>query len=175
MISLKYNLVRLSWLSLLLLLGACAQQQPLPSQMPRLSLPVQLHVERHGQGETDHWLLVIQQEGAALRWSMLNPLGVPLARQLLLDGRWQADGLLPPNAEARTLFAALLFALSPAEQLEELYADSAWTLHQNGRSLADDGSTWHVRYLEKGGFELDVGPTLTYRVAPIAPAGARQQ
>lgn len=174
MISLKRYLQCLSWLSLLLL-GACAQQQPLPSQTPRLSLPMQLHIERHEQGDTDHWLLVIQQEGVALRWSLFNPLGVPLARQLLLDGRWQADGLLPPNAEARALFAALLFALSPAEQLEELYAGQPWTLHQHSRSLADDASAWQVRYQENGGFELDVGPTLTYRVAPIAPAGARQQ
>jgi hypothetical protein len=140
MISLIYNLIRLSWLSLALLLGACAQQQPLPSQMPRLSLPVQLHVERHGQGETDHWLLVIQQEGAALRWSMLNPLGVPLARQLLLDGRWQADGLLPPNAEARTLFAALLFALSPAEQLEEQPSDEPAQVATPPRAQRQRGS-----------------------------------
>ena len=175
MISMKHKLSRLIWLPLLLLLDACAQQQPLPSQAPRLSLPMQLHIQRHEQGETDDWLLVIQQEGAALRWSLFNPLGVPLARQLLLDGRWQADGLLPPNAEARALFAALLFALSPAEQLDELYAGKPWALQQNGRSLADDTSAWHVRYEKNGGFELDVEPTLTYRVAPIAPAGARQQ
>ncbi len=174
MSALKHCLPRLTWLSLLLLLGACAQQQPLPSQTPLLSLPMQLHVQRHEHGSTDNWLLVIQQEGAALRWSLFNPLGVPLARQLLLDGSWQADGLLPPNAEARALFAALLFALSPAEQLDELYAGQPWTLQGSSRSLADGTSAWHVRYQDNGGFELDVGPTLTYGVAPIAPAGARQ-
>jgi len=175
MISLKYNLVRLPWLSLLLLLGACAQQQPLPSQTPRLSLPMQLHVQRHAQGAPADWLLVIQQEDAALRWSLFSPLGVPLARQLLLDGRWQADGLLPPNAEARTLFAALLFALSPAEQLDELYPRMRWTQREGSRSLNDETSAWHVRYLESGRFELDVGPTLTYRVAPLVSAGARHR
>lgn len=172
---LKRCLPCLTWLSLLLLLGACAQQQPLPSQTPRLSLPMQLHIQRHEPAATDDWLLVIQQEGKALRWSLFNPLGMPLARQLLLDGRWQADGLLPPNAEARVLFAALLFALSPSEQLDELYAGKPWTSQRSRRSLVDGSSAWHVRYQEKGGFELDVGPTLTYRVAPIAPAGARQR
>jgi hypothetical protein len=175
MIALKTDLLSLSWASLLLLLGACAQEPPLPSQTPRLMLPMQLHVQRHQQGQMDDWLLVIQQEEAALRWSLLTPLGVPLARQLLRDGRWQADGLLPPNAEARTLFAALLFALSPAEQLDTLYAGRSWTLRRHSRSLAQDTASWQVRYLDNGRFELDVGPTLTYRVAPIAPPGPPQR
>ena len=59
------------------------------------------------------WVLVIQQEGPALRWSMMDLLGIPQARQKLLGNDWQADGLLPPNPEARELFAALLFALTP--------------------------------------------------------------
>ncbi|AHL74043.1 hypothetical protein CH92_02570 [Stutzerimonas stutzeri] len=166
---------RLVWLTLLLMLGACAQQPPLPTQTPRLALPMQLHIQRRSADETRDWLLVIQQEGVALRWSLLDPLGVPLARQLLRDGRWLADGLLPPNPEARELFAALLFALSPAEQLEEFYVDARWTQQPGGRSLTADASSWHVRYRENGRFELDVGPTLTYGVAPIAPAGAHQR
>ncbi len=176
MMALTRHVPRLAWLSLLLWLSACAQHLPLPAQTPRLALPMQLLIQRRSQDETRDWLLVIQQEGAALRWSLLNPLGVPLARQLLLDGRWQADGLLPPNAEARELFAALLFALSPADQLDELYADTAWTQQQGGRSLTDNASSaWQVRFLENGRFELDVGPTLTYGVAPIATAGARHR
>ncbi|WP_407294764.1 hypothetical protein [Stutzerimonas zhaodongensis] len=171
----KHHLPHLAWLSILLLLGACAHRQPLPDQTPQLSLPMQLHVERHEKDATDDWLLVIQQEGSGLRWSLFNPLGVPLARQLLLDGRWQADGLLPPNAEARALFAALLFALSPAEQLDEIYVGRPWSVRQNSRSMADDVSAWHVHYMDNGSFELDVGPRLTYRVAPIVPAGARPE
>ena len=169
------HIPHLVWLSLLLMLGACAQQLPLPAHTPQLALPMQLHIQRQSADQTRDWLLVIQQEGAALRWSLLDPLGVPLARQLLRDGRWQADGLLPPNPEARELFAALLFALSPAEQLDELYADARWTQQPDGRSLTADASAWQVRYRENGRFELDVGPALTYGVAPIATAGARQQ
>lgn len=175
MIALKHQISRLLWLPLLLLLGACAQPMPLPTQAPQLALPMQLHIQRHEHGETRDWLLVIQQEGEALRWSLLDPLGVPLARQLLLDGRWQADGLLPPSAEARELFAALLFALSPADQLSDLYADTPWMQQQDRRSLTGDASAWHVRYQENGRFELDVGPTLTYGVAPIATAGAHHR
>ena len=164
----------LIWLSLALLLGACARHAPLPTQTPRLDLPLQLQIERRSQDDVRTWLLVIQQEGAALRWSLFDPLGVPLARQLLIDGRWRADGLLPPNAEARELFAALLFALAPADQLSELYPDVRWSQQQ--RSLARDTSAWHVRYRQNDRFDLDVGPALTYGVAPIATAtGARQK
>lgn len=176
MIALTRHTPRLAWLSLLLWLSACAGHLPLPEQTPRLALPMQLHIQRHHQGEARDWLLVIQQEGAALRWSLLDPLGIPLARQRLLDNRWLADGLLPPNAEARELFAALLFALSPADQLPELYAGMPWSQQPDGRSMTSPAASgWHVRYLENGRFELDVGPTLTYGVAPIARVGARQQ
>lgn len=161
----------LVWLPLLLLLAACAQRLPLPTQTPQLKLPLQLHIQRHSLGESRDWLLVIQQEGDALRWSLLDPLGIPLARQLLRDGQWHADGLLPPNAEARELFAALLFALTPAEQLSTLYAGKQWSQLKDERTMLHDASSpWRVRYRQNSRFELDVGPALTYRVAPIAAA-----
>jgi hypothetical protein len=40
---------------------------------------------------------VIQREGPGIRWSMMDLLGIPQARQKLVDGTWHADGLLPPN------------------------------------------------------------------------------
>jgi hypothetical protein len=171
----KRYALHLTSLWLTLLLAACAQNAPLPTQPPRLALPMQLHIQRESAEQTQDWLLIIQQQDDALRWSLLDPLGVPLARQLLLDGRWQADGLLPPNPEARALFAALLFALSPADQLAELYAGKSWSQLDSSRALTAEGSAWQVRYLEKSRFELDVRPELTYRVAPIAPAGARHK
>ena len=102
------------WTCLLLLLTGCSTL-PLPRQTPTLALPMQLHVQRQQADQRQDWLLVIQQEDAGLRWSLMDPLGIPLARQLLKDNRWHADGLLPPNPEARELFAALLFALTPAD------------------------------------------------------------
>ena len=97
---------------LTLLLGACAGQTPVPASSPELTtgLPISLQIERTQNSEQRDWLLVIQAEGQTLRWSLFDPLGVPLARQLLEHGEWHNDGLLPPNAEARELFAALLFA-----------------------------------------------------------------
>lgn len=158
----------LAWLALLLLLSGCASQLPLPSEQPRLQLPLQLHIQARNASGSHDQLLVIQQEQQALRWTLLTPLGVPVARQLLNDGRWQADGLLPPNAQARELFAALLFALTPDEQLDRLYAGQRWSRQQHARRLEAGGSaSWHVRYRQDGSFQLDVGPRLTYGVAPL--------
>lgn len=110
---------RLALLTLLALLAACASRAPLPAHTPDLGLPLQLHIER--LDEPAQWLLVIQAEGSALRWSLFDPLGVPLARQRLEDGTWQSEGLLPPNPQARELFAALLFALTPDAELAAAY------------------------------------------------------
>ncbi|NAS62374.1 hypothetical protein CVE36_12340, partial [Pseudomonas syringae pv. actinidiae] len=96
-----------------LLLGGCAAQAPIPTTAPTLNLPMQLHIERRQTDQHQDWVLVIQHENAGLRWSMMDPLGIPQARQLLINGQWQADGLLPPNPEARELFAALMFAMTP--------------------------------------------------------------
>lgn len=163
------------WLPLLtVLLSGCAQRLPLPSEQPGLPLPLQLHIQERDGSRIQDRLLVIQQEGAALRWSLLSPLGVPLARQLLVDGRWQADGLLPPNAQARELFAALLFALTPADQLDRLYAAQELHVRDAERALVtSNGAHWRVRYTQPERFDLDVGATLSYGVAPLAaPDGA---
>lgn len=163
------------WLPLLtVLLSGCAQRLPLPSEQPRLPLPLQLHIQERDGSRTQDRLLVIQQEGPALRWSLLSPLGVPLARQLLVDGRWQADGLLPPNAQARELFAALLFALTPADQLDRLYAAQELHVRDAERELVtSNGAHWRVRYTQPERFDLDVGAALSYGVAPLAaPDGA---
>jgi hypothetical protein len=154
-------------------LAGCARQTVLPDHNPALELPMQLHVTRRTPTEVSDWFLVIQQEGPTLRWSLLDPLGVPLSRQRLQDGRWHADGLLPPNAEAQELFAALLFALTPDDQLAQRYPGRAW--HQLGtrRTLqAGTRTIWQVRYGPGNHIDLDAGPALTYGVAPIdAPAG----
>ncbi|MDO9320266.1 MAG: hypothetical protein Q7U01_01380, partial [Pseudomonas sp.] len=107
-------MIRVWLLGLCLLLGACGVRTPVPQTVPQLSaqLPLTLLIQRQQAGERQDWLLVLQAEGPSLRWSLLDPLGVPLARQLLTTGEWHNDGLLPPNPEARELFAALLFALS---------------------------------------------------------------
>ena len=147
---------------LCLLLTACAARPPLPAQLPTLALPTQLHVEREQDGQRQDWLLVIQREGTRLRWSLLDLLGIPQARQLLDGDQWQADGLLPPNPAARELFAAVLFAMTPAEQLAPLYPQATQgDLH---RALGD---RWQVVYRPDGTFTLNLGQGLRYEVSPL--------
>ncbi|AKJ97598.1 hypothetical protein V3H56_02190 [Pseudomonas sp. MS646] len=146
----------------LLLLGACASRVPLPEQTPTLALPMQLHIERQLAGQRLDWLLVIQRESTGIRWSMMDPLGIPVARQRLVDGAWQADGLLPPNAEARELFAALLFALTPAAELAGNYPSA----RQQGAQRSLD-PRWQVRYQQPQAFDLSLPQGLHYRITPL--------
>jgi len=89
-------------------------------------------------------------------------LGIPQARQKLIDGQWQADGLLPPDPEARALFAALLFALTPENELSVNYPQ-AWQ-HGAQRSLPEH---WDVRYSRPLNFELKLPKGPTYQVTPL--------
>ena len=154
-------MMRLVWLSLLLLAG-CARQAPLPEGLPTLALPQQWHVQRELAAEQQDWLLIVQQEGTALRWSMMDPLGIPQARQRLVDGQWQADGLLPPNAEARELFAALLFALTPDRELAARYPAAS----RQGAQRRLEGR-WVVDYRSPRVFTLSLAQGLRYHITPL--------
>ncbi|VVO67040.1 hypothetical protein PS874_00967 [Pseudomonas fluorescens] len=155
-------LMRLLLLGAVLLLSACASRAPLPEQTPNLTLPLQLHIQRLEAGQRQDWVLVIQREALGIRWSMMDLLGIPQARQKLVDGEWQSDGLLPPNPQARELFAALLFALTPKEELSGNYP-AAWQ-HGSQRSLP---SRWDVRYSQPMSFELNLPKGPTYQVTPL--------
>jgi len=146
----------------LLLLSGCASQSPLPTTAPTMQLPMQLHVVRNQAGQRLDWLLVIQREDAALRWSMMDPLGIPQARQRLVDGQWQADGLLPPNPQARELFAALMFAMTSDIELHGRYP----TAYRQGmqRRLED---RWLVEYQSANAFTLRLKDGLSYTVTPL--------
>ena len=152
------------FLALLLLMSGCTSL-PLPRQTPTLALPMQLHIQREQADQRQDWLLVIQQQNAALRWSLMDPLGIPLARQLLQDGRWHADGLLPPNPEARELFAALLFALTPKNELQANYPQA--NAEADLRFLAQ---RWQVQYQQPSVFRIDMKGDLHYRVSPLGAA-----
>lgn len=144
------------------LLSACTSHAPLPAQLPQLALPMQLHVQREQAGQRQDWWLVIQQEQHALRWSLLDLLGMPQARQLLVDGHWQADGLLPPNPQARELFAALLFALTADQALASAYPQAQQ--HGAQRTL---GQRWTVTYQAPDNFTLKLDAGLRYLVSPL--------
>jgi hypothetical protein len=145
-----------------LLLSACASA-PMPAHNPELALPLQLHVQRLQADQRQDWVLVIQNDGPGIRWSMMDLLGIPLARQILTDKTWKADGLLPPNPEARELFAALLFALTPKDQLAANYPD-AWQ-HGAQRSLPE---RWDIRYTQSTDFELRLAKGPSYAVTPLS-------
>lgn len=148
-----------------LLLGACAARTPVPQAAPALAfaLPLTLQIQREQADVRQDWLLVIQQEGPALRWSLLDPLGIPLARQLLEAGEWRGDGLLPPNTEARELFAALLFALARAEALHG-YPAGSW--HQDGANQRRLSPDWNIHY--QAPLDFTLGKTgLNYRIRAL--------
>ena len=156
-------MIRALLIGCLLLLSACASQPPLPATTPSLPLPLQLHVQRLADGQSQDWLLVVQREGGAIRWSMMDPLGIPQARQKLVDGQWQADGLLPPNPQARELFAALLFALASADDVRALYPDAqAMDLT---RTLPGH---WQIVYQSSEVFRVNIsGQPVSYRISPL--------
>lgn len=160
-------MIRAFLIACAVLLSACASQAPLPVSTPHLQLPMQLHVQRQQAGQRQDWLLVVQQEGSGLRWSLMDPLGIPLARQQLINGQWQADGLLPPNPEARELFAALLFALTPDNELNDNYPGS-----QRRGTQRIYAARWGVEYSSADSFKLVVligndGERLNYGISPL--------
>ena len=156
-------MTRFLLLGCLLLLSACASRAPLPEHLPNLTLPLQMHIQRLVADQRQDWVLVIQQEDAGLRWSMMDLLGIPQARQILIDDKWLSDGLLPPNPEARELFAALLFALTPRDELTGNYP-TAWQ-HGKQRSLP---KRWDVSYSQPMTFELNLPKGPRYQVTPLS-------
>jgi hypothetical protein len=155
--------LRFLLLTATLLLSACAGRAPLPEKTPDLPLPLQLHIQLLQPDDRLDWVLVVQREETAIRWSMMDLLGIPKARQKLIDKTWESDGFLPPNPQARELFAALLFALTPQDELAANYP-GAWQ-HGNQRSLPE---RWDIRYAQPQNFELKIAKGPTYQVTPLS-------
>ncbi|MGY6269629.1 DUF3261 domain-containing protein [Achromobacter denitrificans] len=161
----------------LLLLAGCAGAPPTPAAPAAFPLPRSLHVVRTEPGQpAQDAMLVVQREGGALRWSLFDPLGVPLARQILENGVWRNDGFARPNAQARSLFAALVFAWTPVDRLDAAYGAGAWR-----QDAAPDGGAarmlrgrgaprWTVRWAPGAPgdtFSISDAGDLTWRVAPL--------
>lgn len=136
----------------MIVLTACSTQLPLPMQEPVLQdvqLPLQLHVRYQEAGLSHDAIMVIQREAATLRFSLFDAMGVPQARQILHEGRWQADGLLPPHPQARQWFAGVLFALTDTAHVLQQYPHATVTAQQrtlaNGwRVLSPDFTHWQI-------------------------------
>lgn len=165
----------------LAVLAGCAGAPPLPAREAGLTLPRQLHVVQEAAGQPPlDTLLVVQREGAALRWSLFDPMGVPQARQMLEHGKWRNDGFLRPNGQARDLFAALLFAWTPPAELDAAYGATQWqaTLTHDGAAerklLTHDGARrtarWTVRWpqaTQPDVFSITDANGIVWRIAPL--------
>jgi len=136
----------------LLLLAGCASSVPVPQAdiaqnlgLPRRVLVTQIQPDA---AIYPQWQVVIQQQGAALRFLRFNLLGAPDVRQLLENGRWKNDGFIAPNAKARELFAALLFAFTDTADLPLSYQQACDTGNQ--RALNKNGQPhWTVVWQER--------------------------
>ncbi|WP_255444365.1 DUF3261 domain-containing protein [Achromobacter sp. LC458] len=164
-------------LAVLIGLAGCAGAPPLPARDAGFAVPRQLHVVQVAADQPSvDTMLVVQREGAALRWSLFDPMGVPQARQMLEGGHWRNDGFMRPNAQARDLFAALMFAWTPQAQLDAAYGTGAWRARQQDdgtavRSLLDRGAVrWTVRWAQPSQpdvFSITGADGVTWRVAPL--------
>ena len=137
---------------MLIVLTACSTRLPLPVQgsvLQDVQLPLQLHVRYHEAGLRHDAIMVIQREATTLRFSLFDAMGVPQARQILRDGGWHADGLLPPHPHARQWFAGVLFALTDTAHVPQQYPHATVTAQQrtlaNGwRVLSPDFTHWQI-------------------------------
>ncbi|MGE8619364.1 MAG: hypothetical protein ACN6O0_16190 [Achromobacter spanius] len=162
---------------LLAALAGCAGAPPLPARDAHFALPRQLHVVQSAAGQPAvDTMLVVQREGAALRWSLFDPMGVPQARQMLEAGHWRNDGFLRPNAQARDLFAALMFAWTPQAELDAAYGAGTWRAqrHADGRaerSLLEGAKVrWTVRWPQAAQpdvFTISGADGVTWRIEPL--------
>lgn len=159
------------------LLAGCAAAPPVPARDAAFALPRQLHVVRAAAGEPPvDMLLVVQREGAALRWSLFDPMGVPQARQMLEHGRWRMDGFVRPNPQARDLFAALLFAWTPQAELDAAYGAGSWSATPVATGAArrvlrrDGGTRWTVHWPQADrpdDFSILTADGIAWRISPL--------
>lgn len=144
--------MRAGLISLMLaVLSGCASVATLNPSVTLASPQQWLLEHRPAQGALQAWLLVVQNQAQGSLWALYDPLGVPRERLLWQSGQWQRQGLLPPFTltDSRELFAALQFALTPAEQVVKAFPTARSTAQQ--RCLPTPRTTkchWQVSYPE---------------------------
>ncbi len=155
-------MIRASLLVCVLLLSACASRAPLPAQIPHLKLPIQLHAQRNQAGRHDDMVVEIKKRNRGVRWLLTSPSGALLAQQDLTNDGWKASHAPEPDAEARELFAAVLFALTSSDEVRFDYPGVQ--LLPQGRSLEE---RWRVSYGSQGSFRISLADGLSYLVTPL--------
>ena len=91
------------------LLGGCGTQaklMPVAQPQPQLLRWQVNEIAQSGVSGTPTMVVAVP-DGKDWRWLWTDALGMPLARKMLHDGKWQKDGLLPTNKAALPLFNAL--------------------------------------------------------------------
>lgn len=160
-------MIRALLLACLLLLSACATQDPLPAQIPHLKLPIQLHVQRE-QARPEDWLVEIKKRDHGVRWVMATTSGTLLAKQDLTNDGWKDKATSDADFDARELFGAVLFALTSMEEVRFDYPGVQ--LQPRGRSLGD---RWQVSYVSEGLIRLSLPDGVVYLISPIKSKASR--
>lgn len=159
---------KFSWLcAIWLLLSACSNHLPplqqAPAQvLPQASATFALTWHTTQQPVDQQYLLVIQQLTNSSRWSLFDPIGIPVARQQLVGKKWQAEGLLPPNRQALVWLNAILFAVLDDAQATAVFGELY--LNSMQRSLEN---YWRVSYLDHGAFIIEFSDASQLTVMPV--------
>lgn len=155
------------------LLAGCASTIPVPRDAEVSGLPLMLRVtQAAASDQAEQSLLVVQAEQTGgTRWSLLDALGAPRARQILQDGQWRNDGFLPPNAPASALFSALIFAWTPPALLAARYGAANVQIGADTRALSGQGRLL-LTVITTGPqrWELTLADQTRWRVAPLEAA-----
>lgn len=116
-------------------LAACTANFPQPVQQP-----ADIAASRWQVNRPDPSLVVIAPAAdGSVRYLWTDALGLPLARQKLAAGRWQDDGLLPPNSAARPLFTALTLLGMPDSRRKMLYPNTVLVQQSDGTAASVGG------------------------------------
>lgn len=151
-----------------LAMAGCATQVPMPDQPFILSGPRTLHVVQQRADAPDRdAVLVVRADGPRTYWTLIDLLGIPLARQVLHEGEWRNDGFLPPNREARALFAGLVFAWTPPSALASHYGIHNIQLDHQMRSLSVDGNRILTVTQTHDDWELKFTNGVRWLIAPL--------
>lgn len=156
-------------LSCMMMLG-CATRVPMPSQPAVFKVPQHtLHViQQRADEPARHAVLAVRSEGDSTYWTLIDLLGVPLARQILQNGQWRNDGFLPPNGDARALFISLIFAWTPQSELSSHYQRHNIKIEDDTRTLSTKGRpVLTVTTAVSGDIRLDFSHGVSWVVKPL--------
>lgn len=154
--------------SMLLLLGACADRETLPAQVPHLKLPIVLHAQHQPDDGQQAPLLEIKKRDHGVRFTLTGASGTLLAKQDLTNDGWQDRAKSDADYDARDLFGAVLFALTSVQEVRFVYPGVA--LQPYERRLE---GRWQVSYASEGFFRVTLSDGTSYLLSPARGKASR--